>query len=98
MDIIKPPLGYKEVVQLTKEHRVELPFAGKMPSSFRGMMVMPLTFSEFSLACHDYPVVFVSGDKGKTAVAMAVLGLERGSNLFVDANLTVNENARHAPS
>jgi hypothetical protein len=84
---ITPPYGYQEVVPLTKDHRVMLPAAGTLPPVFRGMMVIPLSYTEFSLACHDYPVVFISGDQGKTAIAMAVVGLEQQHNLFVTADL-----------
>ncbi len=89
---ITPPYGYQEVVPLTKEHRVVLPAENKLPPVFRGMMVIPLSYTEFSLACHDYPVVFVSGDQGKTAVAMAVVGLEQQQNLFVAPDLTWDKN------
>jgi hypothetical protein len=85
---ITPPYGYQQVVPLTREHRVVLPVEGKLPPVFRGMMVLPLSYTEFSLACHDYPVVFVSSDQGKTAVAMAVVGLEQNQNLFVAPDLT----------
>lgn len=47
-----------------------LPADGTLPPVLRNMMVIPLSYTEFSLACHDYPVVFVSGDQGKTAVAI----------------------------
>jgi len=80
---ITPPYGYQEVVPLTKEHRVVLPADGKLPPVFQGMMVIPMSYTEISLACHDYPVVFVSSDQGKTAVAMAVVGLEQQQNLFM---------------
>ena len=89
---ITPPYGYQEVVPLTKEHRVVLPAENKLPPVFRGMMVIPLSYTEFSLACHDYPVVFVSGDQGKSAVAMAVVGLEQQQNLFVAPDLTWDKN------
>jgi hypothetical protein len=90
---ITPPYGYQEVVPLTREHRVVLPAAGKLPPVFRGMMVIPLSYTEISLACHDYPVVFVSGDQGKTALTMAVVGLEQQQNLFVAPDLTWDRNA-----
>jgi hypothetical protein len=90
---ITPPYGYQEVIPLTKEHRVVLPAAGTLPPVFRGMMVIPLSYTEMSLACHDYPVVFVSGDQGKTAVAMAVVGLEQQQNLFVTPELTWDSHA-----
>ncbi len=89
---ITPPYGYQEVVALSKEHRVILPAAGTVPAAFRSMMVIPLSYTEISLACHDYPVVFVSGDQGKSAVAMAVVGLEQQQNLFVTPGLTWDRN------
>lgn len=80
---ITPPYGYQEVIPLTKEHQVVLPAAGTLPPVFRNMMVIPLSYGEFSLASHDYPVIFVSGDQGKSAAAMAVVGLQQQQNLFV---------------
>jgi len=90
---ITPPYGYQEVVPLTKDHRVVLPVDGKLPPVFHGMMVIPMSYTEISLACHDYPVVFVSGDQGKTAVAMAVVGLEQQKNLFVSPDATWDRGA-----
>ena len=90
---ITPPYGYLEVVPLNKEHRVVLPVDGKLPPVFRGMMVIPMSYTEISLACHDYPVVFVSSDQGKTAVAMAVVGLEQQKNLFVSPEATWDRGA-----
>jgi len=68
---INPPFGYKEIVPLTKAHRVVVPADGKLPDVFRTQMVIPLSYSEISLACHDYPLVFVSGDQGRTVAAMS---------------------------
>ena len=90
---ITPPYGYQEVVPLSKEHRVILPAAGTLPPVFRSMMVIPLSYTELSLACHDYPVVFVSGDQGKTAAAMAVVGLAQQQNLFVTPELGWDRNS-----
>ena len=89
---ITPPFGYQQVVPLTRDHRVVLPVEGKLPPVFRGMMVLPLSYTEFSLACHDYPVVFISNDQGQSAVAMAVVGLEQQQNLFVAPDLTWDKN------
>jgi len=90
---ITPPYGYQEVVPLTKEHRVVPPAPGTLPPVFHGMMVIPLSYTEISLACQDYPVVFVSKDQGKTALAMAVVGLEQQQNLFVTPELTWDHGA-----
>lgn len=100
---ITPPFGYRDIVPLTKAHRVALARDDALPEVFRSQMVIPLSYSEFTLACHDYPVVFVSGDQGKTAAAMAVVGLEQGQNLFVtpdgrwDRNVYVPAYVRRYP-
>ena len=80
---IRPPYGYQEVVPLTKQHRVVLPESRKLPLVFRTLTAVPLSFTEFSVACRDLPIAFVSGDGGGTYVPMAVLGLENQQNLFV---------------
>ena len=82
---IKPPYGYQEIVPLTKQHRVLLPEARKLPLVFRNLTALPLSFTEFAAACRDYPIAFVSSDGGKSFVAMAVLGLENQQNLFYAA-------------
>jgi hypothetical protein len=90
---IKPPYGYQDIVPLTKHHRVVLPEERKLPLVFRNLTALPLSFSEFAPAARDYPIVFVSGDAGKTFVAMAILGLENQQNLFVTADHTWEANA-----
>jgi len=80
---IRPPYGYQEVVPLTKQHRVVLPESRKLPLVFRTLTAVPLSFTEFSMACRDLPIAFVSGDNGGTYVPMVVLGLENQQNLFV---------------
>jgi hypothetical protein len=83
---IRPPYGYQEIVPLTKQHRVLLPETRKLPLVFRSITALPLSYTEFAAACRDYPIAFVSGDSGKSFVAMAVLGLENQQNLFVAAD------------
>lgn len=88
---ITPPYGYQQVVPLAKEHRVVLPAPAALAEVFRSIIVIPLSYSEYSIAGHDYPLIFVSGDQGKTATAMAVVGLQR-QNLFVGTNLSWDAN------
>ena len=83
---IRPPYGYQEIVPLTKQHRVLLPEGRKLPLVFRAITALPLSYTEFAAACRDYAIPFVSGDAGKSFVAMAVLGLENQQNLFVAAD------------
>lgn len=80
---IKPPYGYQEIVPLTKTHRVILPRERILPAVFRNLTALPLSFTEFAAAGRDYPIAFLSGDNGKTYVAMAAFGLENQQNLFV---------------
>jgi hypothetical protein len=81
---IRPPYGYQDVVPLIKEHRVALRAERKIPSGFRNLNALPLSFTEFTVACRDYPIAFVGANTG-SVIAMAVLGLERQQNLFATA-------------
>lgn len=85
---IKPPYGYQEIVPLAKTHKVLLPGERKLPVLFRNLTALPLSFTEFAVAVRDYPIAFISGDAGKTFVAMAILGVEPQQNLFVTADDT----------
>jgi hypothetical protein len=78
---IKPPYGYQEIVPLTKQHRVLLPEMRKLPLVFRSLTALPLSYTEFAVACRDYPIAFIGGNG--VFVAMAVLGMENQQNLFV---------------
>ena len=44
---------------------------------------VPLTFDEFPVVIRNFPIVFTAGDP---AVPVAVLGLQKSENLFVDAD------------
>jgi len=90
---IRPPYGYQEIVPLTKQHRVVLPEGRKLPLVFRTLTAVPLSFTEFSVACRDFPIAFVSGDGGGSYIPMVVLGLENQQNLFVSADNTWEEGA-----
>src|SRR5262245_49510004 len=80
---IRPPYGYQEVVPLTKQHRVVLPEGRKLPLVFRTLAALPLSFTEFSVACRDYPIAFLNAGDAGNFVPMVVLGLETQQNLFV---------------
>lgn len=81
---ITAPYGYDAIVPLRKEHRVLMP-AGTTPAFCRSLNALAVSFSEIGVAARDYPVVFASEDKGRTFAPVAVLGLARGENLFVNA-------------
>jgi hypothetical protein len=80
---INPPFGYKEIVPLYKENKVRLPAPGVVPEFCKTLNAVPISYTEFSLACRDYPLVFTSGDSGKTYAAVAVLGFANGENMFL---------------
>ena len=85
---ITPPFAYGEIVPLRKEHRVLVPQAGKIAPAFREINALPISMVEFEAVARDYPIVFVTGDSGKTYAAFAVLGLEAGRNLFLMSDHT----------
>ena len=80
---ITPPYGFQEVIALTKTHRVLLPKGPTVPVVFRSMNPIPVSYAEFPIASRDYPVIFISGDEGKSYAPMLVLGLAAQQNLFV---------------
>jgi hypothetical protein len=80
---IKPPYGYQEIVPLTRQHRVVLPEGRKLPLVFRDLTALPLSYTEFAVACRDYPIAFISSGADSNFLAMAVLGLENQQNLFL---------------
>ena len=80
---IAAPLGYEQITPLLKTHKVLLPRAEETPAIFQRLHAMPLSLSEFEPACRDYPIVFVTGDGGKTFNAVLVLGMQVKQNLFI---------------
>ena len=81
--LINPPFGYKEIVPLYKNSRVRLPDAGTLPQFCSQSNAIPLSYSEFGIACRDFPLVFTSSDGGRTFAAVAVLGMAGNENLFL---------------
>jgi hypothetical protein len=81
---IAPPFGYQDVVALQRNAKVRLPQAGEVPAFARTLNAIPLSLAEFAPAMREYPIVFTSGDQGKTFTPVAVLGLAAGENLFVE--------------
>ena len=56
---------------------------GATPEFCRQLNALAVSFSEFTSAAHDYPIVFASLDEGQSFAPVIVLGLTEGSNLFV---------------
>jgi len=82
---ISPPFGYVEIVPLRKNQKVRLPAPGVLPEFCRAINAVPISYSEYGIACRDYPLAFVSTDGGKHFAAVAVLGVAGGENLFLSA-------------
>ena len=80
---INPPFGYQEIVPLYKNNKVKLPEAGTIPEFCRQLNAIPISFTEFSVACRDYPLIFTSSDNGQSFAPVAVLGIANGENLFL---------------
>ena len=89
---IKPPFGYDEIVPLQKQHRVLLP-AGTTPAFCHKLNALAVSWTEFSIAARDYPIVFTSLDNGASFAPVIVLGIEEGSNLFVGSSGTWDPSA-----
>src|SRR5258707_13027189 len=79
---IAPPFGYKEIVPFLKTQKVRLPRAGEVPGFAQRSNALPISYTEFQLIAREYPIVFTSGDGGKTFAAVAVLRMTDGENLF----------------
>ena len=80
---ITPPVGYKSVTPLQKTQRVVLPRESALPEFARSIHALPVSLSEIAPASRDYPIVFASSDGGNNFIVMAVLGLQKGQNLFL---------------
>jgi SapC protein len=81
---IVAPFGYKEIAPLYKTQKVLLPKAGEIPAFCRSLNALPISYAEFGVASRDYPIVFASGDEGKSYAPVIVVGMVGGENLFID--------------
>ena len=79
---ITPPFGYREVVPFLKTHKVRLLAPGEVPEFARRGNAIPISYTEFQLIAREYPIVFTTGDEGRTFACVAVLGMTGGENLF----------------
>ena len=76
---------YQHVVPLDREKHAELAIKTTLDASVAaGEAVLPLCLEEIPLAAAHYPIVFQVVDEA--VVALAVVGLRGGQNLFVDAD------------
>ena len=81
---ISAPFAYDEVVPVLKSHRIQR--GGDVaPQSLRRTHALPITFAEMPLVARDYPIIFIKPNTGARLSVVALLGLQPGDNLFVDA-------------
>jgi len=80
---INPPFGYQKIVPFYRNTRVRLPEAGELPAFVRATNGVPVSYTEFAVACRDYPLAFVTTDAGKTFSPVAIIGIAGNENLFV---------------
>lgn len=80
---ISPPFGYGEIIPFLKTHQVKIPAPGQLPVFTQSLNAIPVSYTEFNVAHRDYPIVFSSGDEGRSFAPVAVLGLQAQENLFV---------------
>ena len=78
----RPRLAIREVVPFLKTQKVRLLGAGEVPAFVQQGNAVPISHTEFQPIARHYPIVFTSGDAGKSFAAVAVLGLNAGENLF----------------
>jgi SapC len=55
---------------------------GEVPEFVQHGNAVPISHTEFQPIARHYPIVFTTGDGGKSYAAVAVLGLAAGENLF----------------
>ncbi len=80
---ISPPFGYAEITPFLKNHQVKISTPGQLPVFTQSLNAIPVSYTEFNVAHRDYPIVFSSGDEGRSFAPVAVLGLQAQENLFV---------------
>ena len=90
--VIRAPFGYGEIVPLERGHRVLLPH-GATPEFCRTTNALAIAVGEFVAAARDFPIVFLTADRGASFAPVVLLGFAERQNLFVDAG---GEWDRHA--
>lgn len=80
---INSPFGYQKIVPFYRNTRVRLPAVGELPAFVRATNAVPVSYTEFAVACRDYPLAFVTTDTGKTFSPVAIVGIAGNENLFV---------------
>jgi hypothetical protein len=80
---INPPFGYQKIVPFYRNTKVRLPGTDELPAFVRETNAVPVSYTEFAVACRDYPLVFVTTDGSKSFSPVAIIGIAGNENLFV---------------
>jgi len=84
------PLFYNDLMPLnTRDHAGWKARSSATAKWLVGQHAVPLTVEEFPQAARHYPIIFASGDN---TVPLALMGLNEGVNVFVDAEGNVTPN------
>jgi hypothetical protein len=82
------PLFYNDLMPLnTRDHATWRARGASHAKWLAGQHAVPLTVEEFPQAARFYPIIFASGE---SPVPLALMGLNEGVNVFVDAEGTVD--------
>ena len=82
---INPPFGYQKIVPFYRSTKVRLPAEGDLPDFVRQTNAVPVSYTEFAVACRDYPLAFVTTDQGKSFSPVAIVGIAGNENLFIES-------------
>jgi hypothetical protein len=80
---INPPFGYQKIVPFYRNTKVRLPAAGELPGFVQATNAVPVSYTEFAVACRDYPLAFVTTDSGKSYSPVAIVGIAGSENLYL---------------
>ena len=83
------PLFYNDLMPLnTRDHATWRARGSQTAPWLVGQHAVPLTVEEFPQAARHFPIIFASGEN---PVPLALMGLNEGVNVFVDAEGTVGQ-------
>ena len=84
------PVFYKDLMPLnSRDHASWKSHTTDKAPWLAGFHAVPLTVEEFPQAARHFPIIFSTGD---SPVPLALLGLNEGVNVFVDADGKLTEN------
>lgn len=84
------PVFYQDLIPLnSRDHATWRSRTTDRAPWLAGFHAVPLTVEEFPAAARHFPIIFSSGDN---PVPLALMGLNEGVNVFVDAEGQVTEN------